>query len=81
MTNNRELHVVDDGRRDVLRSAGALVIAGLTVSGVAAPTLAAPQTAERMSEAERNNGPLGAASSSALSATSTSTVAGRNISD
>jgi catechol 2,3-dioxygenase-like lactoylglutathione lyase family enzyme len=60
MTADRGNHVVDDGRRDVLRSATAAAIAGLAASGVAAPTPAAAQTARRMSAAERNNAPLSA---------------------
>jgi hypothetical protein len=60
MGENREPHAVDNGRRDALRSVGTLVMAGLAVSGAAALTPAVAQTAQRMSAAERNSGPLGA---------------------
>ena len=49
----------DGSRRDMLRTAGAAMIAGLAASGVALPGPAAAQATPHMSPTERNNKPLG----------------------
>lgn len=59
MDDGREIDAVDSDRRDVLRTAGAAVIAGLATSGVALPGPATAQSGKRRSAAERDNGPLG----------------------
>jgi catechol 2,3-dioxygenase-like lactoylglutathione lyase family enzyme len=58
MNRDRELDTVDGNRRDVVRKAGAAIIAGVAASSVALPGSAAGQAAPRMSPTERNNGPL-----------------------
>jgi catechol 2,3-dioxygenase-like lactoylglutathione lyase family enzyme len=59
MNNHLESNSVDGDRREVLRTAGVAVIAGLVSSGVAfsGPTFA--QTGGNMSAKERDNAPLG----------------------
>jgi catechol 2,3-dioxygenase-like lactoylglutathione lyase family enzyme len=59
MNNHLESNSVDGDRREVLRTAGVAVIAGLVSSGVAfsGPTFA--QTGGSMSAKERDNAPLG----------------------
>jgi catechol 2,3-dioxygenase-like lactoylglutathione lyase family enzyme len=59
MGKDRELHTGDGSRRDMLRTAGAAMIAGLAASGVALPGPAAAQATPHMSPTERNNKPLG----------------------
>src|SRR5262245_43404151 len=59
MCKDRELYTADANRREVLRTAGASMIAGFAASGVALSGPAAAQAAPQMSPTERNNGPLG----------------------
>jgi catechol 2,3-dioxygenase-like lactoylglutathione lyase family enzyme len=59
MDKDRELYTVDGSRRDMLRTAGAAMIAGFATSGVALSEPAAAQAALPISSADRNNGPLG----------------------
>src|SRR5262245_33212683 len=50
---------MEGNRRDMLRVAGAAMIAGFATSGVTLSGPAAAQAALQMSPADRNNGPLG----------------------
>src|SRR5262245_16161155 len=59
MGKDRELYRMEGNRRDMLRTAGAAMIAGLGASGVALSGPAAAQAAPQMSPVDRNNGPLG----------------------
>jgi catechol 2,3-dioxygenase-like lactoylglutathione lyase family enzyme len=59
MGKDRELYTGDGSRRDMLRTAGAAMIAGFATSGVALSEPAAAQATPQMSPTERNNGPLG----------------------
>jgi catechol 2,3-dioxygenase-like lactoylglutathione lyase family enzyme len=59
MGKDRELYTGDGSRRDMLRTAGAAMIAGFTTSGPALSEPAAAQATPHMSPTERNNGPLG----------------------
>jgi catechol 2,3-dioxygenase-like lactoylglutathione lyase family enzyme len=58
MGKDRELYTGDGSRRDMLRTAGAAMIAGFAASGVALSEPAAAQATPHMSPTERNNGPL-----------------------
>lgn len=59
MDEGDDINAVDGDRRDVLRTAGAAVFAGLAAPGIVLAGPAAAQNGKRLSPAERDNGPLG----------------------
>jgi len=59
MGKDQQLYRMEGNRRDMLRTAGAAMIAGLGASGVTPSGPVAAQAAPEMSPVDRNNGPLG----------------------